>query len=110
MWRWADQDAAGSGISGPPNVAGKYINQNATPFGGPPMASGSGCPSLHVTGQGCPWNCNNCGPNDEPFSFHPGGCNGIFCDGSVKFLSDTIHGVILRYLVTRAEGVAPGSY
>jgi prepilin-type processing-associated H-X9-DG protein len=108
MWRWADQDACGSGISGPPNVSGKFINQNATPIGGPP--TGGGCPTLNVGGQGCPWNCNNCGPNDEPFSFHPGGCNAVLCDGSVKFLSDTINGVTLRFSVTRAEGVPPGSY
>jgi prepilin-type N-terminal cleavage/methylation domain-containing protein/prepilin-type processing-associated H-X9-DG protein len=107
VWRWADQDAAGSGVSGPPNLAGKYINQNATPMGGPPAAT---CPADNTAGAGCPWNCNNCGPNDEPFSFHPGGCNAVMCDGSVRFLADTINGVTLRYLVTRAERIPPGNF
>jgi len=92
VWRWADPDAVGSGVSG---NGGKYINNNATPFGGPPT---------------CRWSVNNCGPNDEPFSFHPGGCNAVLCDGSVRFLSDTISYAPMRYLVTRAEGVPVGSF
>jgi len=92
VWRWADPDAAGSGVSG---NGGKYINNNATPFGGPPT---------------CRWSVNNCGPNDEPFSFHPGGCNAVLCDGSVRFLSDTISYAPMRYLITRAEGIALGDF
>jgi prepilin-type processing-associated H-X9-DG protein len=92
VWRWADPDAVGSGVSG---NGGKYINNNATPFGGPPT---------------CPWSTNNCGPNDEPFSFHPGGCNAVMCDGSVRFLSDTISYAPMRYLVTRAEGIPVGNF
>ena len=78
-------------MSGPPENRTKFINNNNTPVGGP---------------ANCPWAKNNCGPNDEPFSFHPGGCNAVFCDGSVRFLADTIHFSVIRYLVTRAEGVA----
>ena len=92
VWRWADPDAVGSGVSG---KNGKYINNNATPFGGPST---------------CRWSVNNCGPNDEPFSFHPGGCNAVMCDGSVRFLSDTISYGPMRYLITRAEGIAPGNF
>jgi prepilin-type N-terminal cleavage/methylation domain-containing protein/prepilin-type processing-associated H-X9-DG protein len=88
--RWADPDAGGSGISGPPNGTGKYINNNSTPFGGPPD---------------CPWTTNNCGLNDEPFSFHTGGCNAAFADGSVHFLSEQIDGLTVRCLVTRSEHV-----
>jgi prepilin-type N-terminal cleavage/methylation domain-containing protein len=80
--RWADPDAVGSGVSGPPSITPSthvgtplvpptpdstntspfqhYVNQSATPMGGP---------------ADCPWTANNCGLNDEPFSFHPGGCN-----------------------------------
>jgi hypothetical protein len=107
VWRWADPDAVGSGISGPPNLAGKYINNNSTPLGGPPNAGG--CPSDNTAGAGCPWSCNNCGPNDEPFSFHVGGINAVLCDGSVRFLSETLDGPTLRRLVTRAEGTNVGS-
>jgi prepilin-type N-terminal cleavage/methylation domain-containing protein/prepilin-type processing-associated H-X9-DG protein len=88
--RWADPDAGGSGISGPPNGSGKYINNNSTPYGGPPD---------------CLWSVNNCGLNDEPFSFHQGGCNSVFADGSVHFLSEQIDGLTIRCLVTRAEHV-----
>jgi prepilin-type N-terminal cleavage/methylation domain-containing protein/prepilin-type processing-associated H-X9-DG protein len=109
VWRWADSDAGGSGISGPtkdgawasytayPNgYTGKFINQNAYPVGGP------GTPDQ--AGQILSWTNNNIGLNDEPFSFHTGGCNAVFVDGSVHFLADTLDGVTLRRLVTRAEG------
>jgi prepilin-type N-terminal cleavage/methylation domain-containing protein/prepilin-type processing-associated H-X9-DG protein len=108
VWRWADPDAGGSGISGPtptdsatsrttytdPNTVppnsyyGKVINQNNYPTGGP---------TGHL------WTSNNQGINDEPFSFHPGGCNTVMMDGSVRFLSENMHPVVLRYLVTRSE-------
>ena len=109
VWRWADQDACGSGISGPANSSavglnpndfdsagnyiGKVINQNAYPIGGPVASTGKGI-----------WTYNNEGLNDEPFSFHPGGCNSVFVDGSVHFLADSLDAITLRYLVTRAEG------
>lgn len=90
--RWADPDAAGSGVSGPPNggKAKGYINQNKTPIGGP---------------ADCRWNLNNCGPNDEPFAFHGAGVNAAMADGSVQFVSSNIEGLTVRYLVSRDEGV-----
>ena len=105
VWRWCDPDAGGSGLSGPTATAsatgltsetgayvngyfGKVINQNNYPIGGP---------AGHL------WTSNNQGLNDEPFSFHPGGCNCAMMDGSVRFLSESIHPVTLRYLVTRSE-------
>ena len=47
----------------------------------------------------------NCGANDEPFSFHGGGCNSVFVDGSVRFLSSALDPITMRRLVTRAEGL-----
>ena len=58
----------------------------------------------------CPWNTNNCGPNDEIFSFHPSGANVLLCDGSVRYVSESISGSVLRFLVTRDEGIQPGDY
>jgi prepilin-type N-terminal cleavage/methylation domain-containing protein/prepilin-type processing-associated H-X9-DG protein len=108
--RWADPDAGGSGVSGPPNGIGKYISQNNTPAGGPQFAGAA--PTADANGMwtdpGCPWGSNNCGLNDEPFSFHAGGCNAVFADGSVHFLHDTLDGPTLRRLVTRSEGIATG--
>jgi prepilin-type processing-associated H-X9-DG protein len=119
-WRWADPDAGGSGISGPANArgslvanghyVGKVINQNDYPIGGTPAATSvspaGNTKGLYPVGEtGCPWTTQNCGPNDEPFSFHPGGCQVVMLDGSVRFLKEDLHPVTLRRLVTRAEGV-----
>lgn len=90
--RWADPDAAGSGVSGPPNggrIQG-YINQNKIPQGGP---------------ADCLWSTNNCGPNDEPFAWHGAGVHACLADGSVQYMSSTIDGLTMRYLVTRSEGL-----
>ena len=113
VWRWADPDACGSGVSGPYGgdnagpYAGAIINQNSYPIGGPTsvpvaQAAGSVTTALVVSGS---WIENNCGCNDEPFSFHKGGCNAVMVDGSVRFLSDKLEPVTMRRLVTRAEGV-----
>ena len=37
-------------------------------------------------------------------SYHPGGCNFVFADGSVHFLSETINVHLLRALTTRRAG------
>ena len=47
---------------------------------------------------------NNAGANDELFSFHPGGVNVLFGDGSVRFLKDTVAVTTLRALVTLKGG------
>lgn len=86
--RWADPDS-GSAISGPPQndpaspyfVAGnrwQVLNNNIT-------SSYSSAPA----GQ-CPWSVNNCGPNEEGFSSHPGGVHAVLGDGSVQFLNETM--------------------
>jgi len=79
--RWAEPDCA-FGIS-------KGINNSSSPRGGPPS---------------CPWTVNNCGPNEEIFSFHPGGAHVVFCDGHVVLLKESIDPRTLRKLVTRAGG------
>ena len=92
--RWADPDN-GSGVSGPPMNRGKIINNNYTPVGGP---------------SNCPWSLNNCGPNDEPFSFHTGGCHAGLGDGSVRFISDSTDSDIIRRLCSRADGETIGEF
>ena len=82
-WRWAEPDNA-SGVSKP-------INANRTPFGGPAT---------------CPWANHDCGPNNEIFSFHPGGANCLFMDGHVVFLRESLSPQIVRALVTRNGGSA----
>jgi prepilin-type N-terminal cleavage/methylation domain-containing protein/prepilin-type processing-associated H-X9-DG protein len=91
-YRWAEPDVA-NGVSGPPNQTsggGKgVINQNATPRGGP---------------SDCPWSANNCGPNDEPFAYHPGGVNALFGDGHVQFLRASITPQVMRLLCDPVDG------
>lgn len=94
VFAWADPDAAANGYSGPSNAIAPAsrragINQNRTPVGGPPE---------------CRWSVNNCGPNDEPFSFHPGGVNASMGDASVRFISDSIDGVVFKWLVGASDG------
>jgi prepilin-type N-terminal cleavage/methylation domain-containing protein/prepilin-type processing-associated H-X9-DG protein len=92
-WRWAEPDTS-NGVSGPGNGIygdsrlGKVINNNAQPFGGP---------------AGCPWTNNNCGPNDEPFSFHNAGCNVLFMDGTVRFIRDDVDQTTFKRLITPIE-------
>jgi prepilin-type N-terminal cleavage/methylation domain-containing protein len=90
-YRWAEPDIA-NGISGPDqDTVNKLarLNNNAVPLGGPVS---------------CPWYANNCGPNDEPFSFHPGGCTAVLGDGSVQFFTNALDPFTIRALCTPAGG------
>jgi hypothetical protein len=86
-WRWAEPDNA-FGVSFTPNF-------HRNPYGGPAE---------------CPWIEMNCGPNDELFSFHFGGCHALFCDSHVRFLVDSIDYRTLRGIVSAAEGEVVGEY
>lgn len=95
MYAWADADAASNGYSGPSNAIAPgsrlaKINNFQAPTGGPPE---------------CKWSVNNCGPNDEPFSFHGAGCNASMGDGSVKFLSASTDGIVLKWMVGRNDAI-----
>jgi prepilin-type N-terminal cleavage/methylation domain-containing protein/prepilin-type processing-associated H-X9-DG protein len=85
-WRWAEPDE-GYGVSGTPN--NKYR----------PDHEASDWPTGTYVAQG-----NNAGNNDEIASFHPGGANILFGDGSVHFIKDSINPVTLRGLVTLNSG------
>ena len=49
----------------------------------------------------CAVNCSN---DHEVYSFHPGGANAVFADGSVRFLPEGMRINILAALITRAGG------
>lgn len=91
MNRWAEPASAG-GISGQPNsVQGNWvepINGNSLPAGGPPN---------------CPWSQTNCGPNEEPWSWHQKGVNVLMFDGAARFIGSKIDPRVLRKLVTADE-------
>lgn len=80
-WRWAEPDNT-SGCS-------KVVNNNPQPFGGPPS---------------CPWTYHDCGPNNEMFSFHTGGAQAVFADGSVRFINANISLRTLYSMGTRDGG------
>ena len=46
----------------------------------------------------------NCTSNNEIYAFHPGGANALFCDGSVRFVKETISVPTVAALITRAGG------
>ncbi len=87
-WRWTEPDS-GYGVSGVPD--NKYTPSHET-------GNYEAFPGLLNTGG------NNAGANDELFSFHPGGINCLFGDGSVRFIKATISPVTLRGLVTLSGG------
>ena len=94
VFAWADADAVSNGYSGPSNAIAPgsraaKLNNYSSPEGGPAE---------------CRWSVNNCGPNDEPFSFHAGGLNATMGDGSVKFLSETIDGLIVKWMIGADDG------
>jgi prepilin-type N-terminal cleavage/methylation domain-containing protein len=92
FFAWADPDT-GNGVSGPPNATTGnlkgVINNNVAPIGGP---------------SDCQWSSNNCGPNDEPFSFHGGGAFAVFGDGSVRFMRSDLDPLVMRAVAGAAEG------
>jgi prepilin-type processing-associated H-X9-DG protein len=57
----------------------------------------------------CALNCSN---NQQPYSFHSGGANFLFADGSVHFLKEKLDIRVLVHLATRAAGevIDSGSY
>ncbi len=95
FWRWAEQDS-GFGVSGDPllnttTTGFKIINNNNS---SPGTDGPNGCWKL----------TNNCGTNDEIFSFHTGGANVVFGDGHVQFLQDSINPVTAAQLTSRSGG------
>ena len=46
----------------------------------------------------------NCTTDNEVFSFHPGGSNAVFADGSVHFVKDSINPTVFFALITRKAG------
>jgi prepilin-type N-terminal cleavage/methylation domain-containing protein/prepilin-type processing-associated H-X9-DG protein len=70
---------------------------------------GSWASGIRGNGGTCVMNCTT---NNELYSFHPGGCNLLFVDGSVHFLKETINPFVMVAMVTRAMGevVSADSY
>lgn len=92
MHAWADADAVTNGFSGPSNsLASKKakFNNYKMPNGGPAE---------------CRWSVNNCGPNDEPYSFHTGGVQAVMGDGSVRFMTDSMDAIVAKWMAGASDG------
>jgi len=55
----------------------------------------------------CVMNCSN---ESQPYSFHPGGVNVTFADGSTRFLKETMNGRVFWGLCGRDDGMVIGEY
>ncbi len=84
FWRWGEP-ANSIGVSGVVNNKTRPMNDQ-TPYANT-----------------CPPGCIGAGANDEIFSWHPGGANVLFGDGSVKYVKEGVNPIVLRGLVT-AQG------
>jgi prepilin-type N-terminal cleavage/methylation domain-containing protein/prepilin-type processing-associated H-X9-DG protein len=116
FWRWAEA-ASGGGVSGQNNNSQArifgFVNGNKSPAFGATAAQlqQNKANQNYVAGYNgaysgpCYWSWTNCGPNDEIFGWHNGGANVVMADGAVRLVQVNVRGDILRYLVTRAEGV-----
>ena len=80
-WAWADPDNAFN--------VDKLVNNTQSPVGGT---------------EDCPWGDVNCGPNEETFSFHPGGANASLADGSVHFVDANVSGQVFAALMSKNGG------
>jgi prepilin-type N-terminal cleavage/methylation domain-containing protein/prepilin-type processing-associated H-X9-DG protein len=85
FWRWADPGNA-FGTSGQPNNKGLPTNEGAF------------WPATIATAG------NQAGQNEEPYSYHTGGVNALFGDGSVRFVKDSVNLVALRSILSLAGG------
>ncbi len=99
-WGWADTGNSGA-VDGCTND-GTIVNSSskALPPAYPTCAAGA-----------CPGTCFiNCNSDSEIFSFHQGGAQTVFADGSVHFISESISAATLGALLTRNAGDVVGDY
>ena len=89
-WRWGEANGVGLGVSGrdQQQVAARCAPRAPIPS-----------PAIPLWGM-----TNQAGASQEPFSFHPGGCNALFGDGSVRFLKESTNVLVLRKIISAAGG------
>jgi prepilin-type N-terminal cleavage/methylation domain-containing protein/prepilin-type processing-associated H-X9-DG protein len=86
--------------------AGRYVPDQFSRGGpwasiaNPVVIAGASGDGANVPGP-CGINCTN---DQQPYSFHRGGANFLFADGSVRFLQTSMDILVLAALATRAGG------
>jgi prepilin-type processing-associated H-X9-DG protein/prepilin-type N-terminal cleavage/methylation domain-containing protein len=96
------------GINGPAPQGGgawadplNYIATNGSDPSGSGIAAGGNFDGISAA----PWSCAaGCSNDSEIFSFHPGGSNVAFGDGSVRFLTNGLTMNEMQALLSRAGG------
>jgi prepilin-type N-terminal cleavage/methylation domain-containing protein/prepilin-type processing-associated H-X9-DG protein len=88
-WRYGEANGVGIGVSG-------VFNNKWRPMCAQSAYPQPGDPAFGTT--------NQAGANQEPFSYHPGGVNVLFGDGSVKFLKDSTQILVIRGIVSARGG------
>src|SRR5262245_7397482 len=93
---------AGKAVSGSYSSGGAWGDYNSEYY--VHGASSAGV----VSAGGCTINCTN---DNEIYAFHTSGANALFGDGSVRFLSASIAGSTMVFMVSRNGGdIVPGNY
>jgi prepilin-type N-terminal cleavage/methylation domain-containing protein/prepilin-type processing-associated H-X9-DG protein len=90
----------GNGEGGWADPNGEFKIKGANPTTG--AVKPHGAPS-----NTCSMQCNN---SNEVYSFHTGGCNFLFADGSVHFIAQNASLCVVGSLATRAGGEVPLPY
>ncbi len=94
-WGWADFDSISGSLNGC-SMDGTLVNSTSS---SPPYTS--------VIQGPCGINCTN---SSEFYAWHPGGMQISLCDGSVRFMAETIAPQTLAAIVTRATGEVVGDF
>lgn len=86
-----------------PNKGGAWAAKESAFDIKPALSDGSVADDGKITGSGspCAINCTN---EKNIYSFHPGGAQAVFADGSVRFLRDSLPVATLIASVTRGGG------
>jgi prepilin-type processing-associated H-X9-DG protein len=100
-FQWGDGGSKDDGSDG------LYIVWNRTEVGPGPMPT-----TINDPTSGCPMNTTvmNCDNYKSVYSFHSGGCNVAFGDGSVQFMKEDVTPDTFVSLITRGAGDAVGDY
>jgi len=96
-WQWADGGIAADGSDGLYLVWNRTVNPAAMP-----TDIATRCPMDSAV-----MNCDN---YKGVYSFHSGGCNVVFGDGSVSLITNSVSSDTFVSLITRAAGDQAGDY
>src|SRR5262249_13825958 len=92
-------------------VAGQYAYTQGTGWADPGRISGvQGCSADGKKRAGTPLKPINGCNDSEGYSFHAGGMNAVFADGSVHFISENIDAKMWAAMVTRQGGEIIGDF